>query len=65
LAFSTTNHHLQYSFIHSLVIITDFDVKGIAIDELKTNAPLTVNCNGMLPFAISAQCMQAIARGDL
>jgi len=39
------------------MIIGDFDIVGISIDESKANAPLIIDRYRMLPFAISFQEM--------
>jgi len=43
------------------MIIRDLDVKGVAVNESKTDAPLVVNRNRILPFTIMLQLMQTIA----
>jgi len=43
------------------MIIRDLDVKGVAVNESKTDAPLVVNRNRILPFTIVLQLMKTIA----
>jgi hypothetical protein len=46
----------------SSVVIDNFDIEYVAILELETNTPLVVHPDAPLPFAISPQGFQAIAR---
>jgi hypothetical protein len=53
------------------VIVADFDVVRIAIDEAEADAPLVVDCYGMLPLPVASQrvelvpgrCLQVIETG--
>jgi hypothetical protein len=44
------------------VIIYNFDIVGIAIAPDKADAPLVVDADTVLPFAIASQRFQVIAR---
>jgi hypothetical protein len=44
------------------MIIHDFDIVGIAIAPDKADAPLVVDANAVLPFPITSQRFQVIAR---
>jgi hypothetical protein len=45
------------------VVIDDLDIVSIPIPPNKTNAPLIIDSNAVLSLSISAQRLQAIARG--
>jgi len=47
------------------MVIADLDVVRITVYEPKTNAPLIVYRNGVLPFAVILQRVKVIARGHL
>jgi hypothetical protein len=47
------------------VIVADFDVIGIAVDESKTDSPLVIDGNGVLPDSVVLKGMQPIAARDL
>jgi hypothetical protein len=47
------------------MVVTDFDVVGVAVHETKTDPPLFVDRNRMLTFSITSQAMQPVARWDL
>jgi len=44
------------------VVVAELDVVRIAVDEAKTDAPLVIDRNGVLPGAVSLQRMEPIAR---
>ncbi len=43
------------------MIIHDFHVVGIAFAPNKTDAPLVIDADAVLPFSIAFQCFQVIA----
>ena len=47
---------------HHLVIVADFDVVCVAVDEPKADTPLIVHGDGVLALAVSLERMEAIAR---
>jgi hypothetical protein len=47
---------------NALVIIDDFHFITMAFTPNKTDAPLIVDPNRMLPFPIASQCFQLISR---
>jgi hypothetical protein len=54
-----------FSSLHlrlSLVVIDDLDVVTMTGTPNKTDSPLAVDPNGMLPFAIACKSLQLIAR---
>lgn len=44
------------------MIIAEFHVEGITIDESKADAPLVIDGDGMLALTIILECMEAISR---
>jgi hypothetical protein len=48
----------------SLMIVDDLDVVNVVTLPYKTNAPLIVNANTMLTFAVAFQRFQSVAWGD-
>jgi hypothetical protein len=46
------------------MIVADFDVIRVAVDKPKANAPLIVDCDGVLPLPIVLECVKAVARRD-
>lgn len=44
------------------MIIHDFDFAGMTFAPNKTNAPLVVDANAVLAFAIASKSFQAVAR---
>ena len=44
------------------MIIADFDIERIAVNEPKTDTPLVIDRNGVLAFAVVLECMQPIPR---
>jgi len=44
------------------MIINDFNIKGVTVSPLETNAPLIIDSNAMLPASISRKLLKAIAR---
>jgi len=47
------------------VVIREFHIVGIAIDEPETNAPLIINGDGMLSLPVPLQFVKPIAGRDL
>ena len=47
------------------MVVANFDVVGVAIDESKTHAPLVVHGNGVLAFAFVLKRVQSVARWHL
>ena len=45
-----------------LVIIHDLNLIGVTLQPDKTNAPLLINTNAVLPFPIALQCFQSVPR---
>lgn len=43
------------------MIIDDLNFVGVAVPPYETDAPLIVDANTMLPFAIALQCLEAVA----
>lgn len=43
------------------MIIRDLDIEGVAVLPPKANAPLFVNSNAALPFAVTHQFLQSVA----
>ena len=46
------------------MVIDDFDVERVAVNPPKTDTPLIVDADAMLPFAIAFERLQSIARRD-
>jgi hypothetical protein len=46
------------------VIVNDFDVKCIAVDEAKADAPLIIDTNAPLPSPVAFQWLETIVRRD-
>lgn len=44
------------------VIIDDFDHIGSIVTPLETDSPLLIDADGMLPFSVTAQYLQAVGR---
>ena len=44
-----------------LVVVAELDVVRIAVDKTETDAPLVIDRNGVLPDAVSLECMEPIA----
>ncbi len=44
------------------MVVHNLDIVGIPVSPHKTNAPLIVDANAVLPFSISLQRFQVIAR---
>ncbi len=44
------------------MVVGDFDVECVSIDEQKADAPLVIDGNRMLPLAILLQGVQAVPR---
>ena len=43
------------------MVVTDFNVVGIAVGEAKTDPPLVIDGNGVLPLPIALEGMEAVA----
>ena len=43
------------------MVVADLNIVGVAVKESKTDPPLIVDGNGMLPFPIILERMQAIS----
>ena len=48
--------------IISLMVIYDLNIKHIAIIEAKADAPLIIDTNAPLTFAVASQRLQSVAR---
>jgi len=61
--FPGMNRRKSFGFSHapSLVIIHNLHVVGIAVAPLKTDAPLVIDADAVLPFSIALQRLQVIA----
>jgi hypothetical protein len=44
------------------VIVDDFDIVAMALTPDKTDSPLIIDPNRVLPFPIASQCFQLISR---
>jgi hypothetical protein len=44
------------------VIVDDFHIVAMAVTPDKTDSPLIIDPNGVLPFPIAPQCFQLISR---
>jgi len=44
------------------MIIDDFDVEGVAVMPLKTNAPLSVDADGVLSLPVTSKSMKLVSR---
>jgi hypothetical protein len=47
------------------MIVTDFDVVGISVDELKTDAPLVIDGDRVLPLPMTIERVEPITWRDL
>lgn len=47
------------------MVVADFDVIGVAVHEMKADAPLIINRNRVLTPPVVLQCVKAIPRGHL
>jgi hypothetical protein len=47
------------------MIVGYLDLESVAIDESETDAPLVVDANRMLPFSLTLEGVQSIARRRL
>jgi hypothetical protein len=47
------------------VVVADFDIVGITVDESKTDTPLVIDGDGVLALSIVLQRVQVIARWNL
>ena len=45
-----------------LLVVTELDVERVPVVEAEADAPLIVDCDGMLPGAIALQGVQPVAR---
>jgi hypothetical protein len=55
---------MDMGFGLELVVVTNFNLVGIAINELEANPPLIIDGNGVLAFPISAKRVQTIPAGN-
>jgi hypothetical protein len=46
------------------MIVDDLYVVSVSLSPHKTNAPLVIDTDAVLPFAVSCQCMKPIAARD-
>lgn len=42
------------------MIITNFDIVGVAVDKAEADSPLVIDCNRVLPFSITFLSVQSI-----